>query len=602
MTDTTIVGYKPPRTFTELTDAPANYSGYAGYNVQVNDAQNALEFASTNITSDEVIIPTIGTPVIDTLTEYMNSVGFTGFISGGVISDGGSGKASVTAGTGFIRTTDSITGDIKSFAWSENTALDLVNESINYIYVDYNGGTPIIKTTTTRSDIKFTNMFSLGQVYRNGVGGNDLSILQSGTNICNIASRIQEMELVTEGFNHVSGAIVSCPTGLKVQTTDGNFYSGLNPITTPAKNTNVSDTFTYWCRSATPNEWIQTASQTDLIANNYDDGTGTPGTIDVGTYSTHYVYVMYDGTLHVQYGQQHDNSLIAAQIEQPPTAPALLNNFAILSAKVIILYGASTPADIQSSWNIPFVGSTAVSHTDLTNLSYAAAGHTGFAPSNPLATDALWNAQGDLVVGTGNDAASILAKGISGQILKTGASTLEWATVATTSATNEIFLSLAGGWDSTTSPAGGFLTTETATYKVNIRGTTFPASANDIYHEWGCPLPADYGGGTITAIPYIYVPTSTDASNHTIILGLSAVSYASGDAGDTDFGTSQTSTYTVASSIAGKIIKMDATSAITIGNTPSAGDWVQLRMRREGDDTYTGDITVLGWMITYTRS
>jgi hypothetical protein len=597
MTDTTIVGYKPPRTFTELTDAPANYSGYAGYNVQVNDAQNALEFASTLLSSNYVTIPTIGTPVIDTLTEYMNSVGFTGFISGGVISDGGSGKASVTAGTGFIRTTDSITGDIKSFAWSENTALELVNKARNYIYVDYNDETPIIKTTTTRSDIKFTNMFSLGQVYRNGVEVNDLSILQSGTNICNIASRIQEMELVTEGFHHVSGAIVSCPTGLKVQTTDGNFYSGLNPITTPAKDTSDADTFTYWCRSATPNEWIQTASQTDLIANNYDDGTGTPGTIDGGTYSTHYVYVMYDGTLHVQYGQQHDNSLIAAQIEQPPTAPSLLNNFAILSAKVIILYGASTPADIQSSWNIPFVGSTAVSHTDLTNLSYAAAGHTGFAPSNPLATDTLWNAQGDLVVGTGNDAASILAKGADGTYLKSGASTLSWATVS-----GEIFLSMAGGWTGTTLPDGGFVTTETSTNKVNFKGTNFAASINDQNHEFGCLMPRNYNGGTVIAKAVFFVPTSTDASNHTIILGLQGVCFGDGDTGDAAYGTVQTVTETVASSIAGKVIITDNTPAITIAGTPGAGKWVQWRAYREGDDTFAGDLTCLGWMITYTTT
>jgi hypothetical protein len=227
---------------------------------------------------------------------------------------------------------------------------------------------------------------------------------------------------------------------------------------------------------------------------------------------------------------------------------------------------------------------------------------SGTSGSGEVATDNIWTATGDIAVGTGTHTAAVITKGIEGQFLKTGASTLEWATVATPPTTGEIFLSCAGGWDSATSPAGGFVTTETSTYKVNIRGTSFPASASDIYHEWSHQLPADYNGGTVTAIPTIFVPTSTDASDHTIILGLSAVSYADGDTADTDFGTAQTSTETVSSSIAGKIIKMAATSAITIGNTPAAGDWVQWRMRREGDDTYTGDIVVLGWMITYTRS
>jgi len=57
---------------------------------------------------------------------------------------------------------------------------------------------------------------------------------------------------------------------------------------------------------------------------------------------------------------------------------------------------------------------------------------TSRAPTNPLATDTLWDAAGDLVVGTGPNTAGKLAKGTTLQVLRVKAdeSTLEWAASA----------------------------------------------------------------------------------------------------------------------------------------------------------------------------
>jgi hypothetical protein len=222
---------------------------------------------------------------------------------------------------------------------------------------------------------------------------------------------------------------------------------------------------------------------------------------------------------------------------------------------------------------------------------------SGTSGSGDVATDNIWTATGDIAVGTGTHTAAVIAKGAEGTYLKSGSSTLEWATVS-----GEIYLSMAGGWTGTTLPDGGFVTTETSTNKVNFKGTNFAASANDQFHEFGCLMPRNYNGGTIIAKFTFFVPTSTDASNHTIILGLQGVCFGDGDAGDAAYGTVQTVTETIASSIAGKVIITDNTSAITIAGTPAAGKWVQLRVSREGDDTFAGDLTCLGCMITYTTT
>jgi len=52
------------------------------------------------------------------------------------------------------------------------------------------------------------------------------------------------------------------------------------------------------------------------------------------------------------------------------------------------------------------------------------------ATGGDITTDGAWVAVGDLIVGTGEDTASILTKGTEGQFLKTGSETLEWAAVS----------------------------------------------------------------------------------------------------------------------------------------------------------------------------
>ena len=49
-----------------------------------------------------------------------------------------------------------------------------------------------------------------------------------------------------------------------------------------------------------------------------------------------------------------------------------------------------------------------------------------------MTTDGAWVAAGDLIVGTGENTASILTKGTEGQILKVGSTTLEWGAVSGT--------------------------------------------------------------------------------------------------------------------------------------------------------------------------
>ena len=163
-----------------------------------------------------------------------------------------------------------------------------------------------------------------------------------------------------------------------------------------------------------------------------------------------------------------------------------------------------------------------------------------------------------------------------------------------------LFLSGAGGVSSTTAGSGAFETFETATNKQNFRSTIFAAGATDLGHEWACIMPDNWDGGTVTAVPIFHMKAGTDASNHTVIWNVAGMSLASTETLDTAYGTQQQSTYTVASSMAGKIIFGPATSAITVGGaSPSGGEFVQWRVQREGDDTCTDTAYLLGVKIIY---
>lgn len=161
-----------------------------------------------------------------------------------------------------------------------------------------------------------------------------------------------------------------------------------------------------------------------------------------------------------------------------------------------------------------------------------------------------------------------------------------------------LFLSGAGGKASTTNGSGGKQTLEMSTNKVCFTGEKFVADASDKYCEWGVPMPDNWDLSTITA-EFYFMTTSADASDHTIIFGLQAVAFSDGDTGDAAYGTAQEVTETIGSSIANKVIKTAATSAITVGGTPAKGDDVQFRVYRKGSDTFTGDVVLTRVRISY---
>jgi len=128
------------------------------------------------------------------------------------------------------------------------------------------------------------------------------------------------------------------------------------------------------------------------------------------------------------------------------------------------------------------------------------------------------------------------------------------------------------------------------------------ADSTQLNAEATIGMPSDWDGGTVTATFYWMInSTSTNAA----LFGCQGRSYGDAETLDQAFGSAQTVT-DAGSGTVNQVLKSDATAAITLAGTPTAGEMVQFRIYRDGSqggDTLTGiTVRLLGVMITYTRS
>jgi hypothetical protein len=112
-------------------------------------------------------------------------------------------------------------------------------------------------------------------------------------------------------------------------------------------------------------------------------------------------------------------------------------------------------------------------------------------------------------------------------------------------------------------------------------------------------MPSNYNNGTITARFYWTASAAGDGTDD-VVWGISGLAYANDDALDTATGTPQTVTDTLLAT--NDMHVSNATSAVTVGGTPSGNKPIQFTVYRDADagaDTYGGDARLLGVEIIF---
>ena len=321
----------------------------------------------TNITaipSDNVTFNILGTPTYKTAQDWFNVIQTAGIVSGFELSNTRlATELDVAAGTGIVKITDSEIGSSVSFNFAGIQNVTLTSNNINYIYLDYNAGTPQIVATTNRASIELNRHFIIGRVYK---CDSTLCILNAGVHLPNMARNEHERLVERDGFTYSSGAITSEIGTLNLAITAGVWFLGHNRLTTNALDSSVADTWIYTHYGAA--SWITdnaTASAVDTT--HYNDGTDVLASLGSNNYGAQWVYISTDSHWYIIY-DTINGTLSAAQAVTPPTSlPSYLEHMGELIAKIIHKQDG-TIVSIEITQEVEFTAAGIPNHNDTGGL------------------------------------------------------------------------------------------------------------------------------------------------------------------------------------------------------------------------------------------
>lgn len=317
----------------------------------------------------------------NTLNEYLSNVQSAGLISGGVVTDDGTGTGTfdISLVFGMVKKTDNeiydpATQDGKLILCSfpaDSWQLTTPNE-LAWVFADYSGGTPTLDISYTGlSAINYTTQFDVAAVFLDDFGV--VKTVAFSESIYQANRRWSNRSREIDNVKRASGEMVGAPTvapDLTFSITAGVLYYGISRITTLGFDTAGTDTFLYYYRDPTePSGWTYTLASTNIDNTYYDDGTGTLAELTAGKYGIHWIYRVLDGSVVVVYGQDEYDTQLAAREEQPPSVlPDIAAQFSILVGKAIILKSATLITEMQSAFATTFEYTTPTTHNMLTAI------------------------------------------------------------------------------------------------------------------------------------------------------------------------------------------------------------------------------------------
>lgn len=364
-----------------LSDLPPVPSGtvFVSSAVRVYNGQTVIREGRVNTDIVDLrfghlntLLARIGTPTYYTLQHMQNLVHSAGWLTGGEITDNGDGTIDVAAGSGLIRATDSDVAELLFTDWALAESVSLTDDSDNWIYVEYNSGSPQVGVATSEPTDLNTNVL-LARVYRSGT---DLHINEGHKHtVGNHAGLMMQAMAETMPFAHVSGGYISETGTAQFAVSAGVWWWGLNRFTTAAFN-GAADLFNLYYRDGVGG-WTEDADQSSLNNSDWDDGTGTLNTLTANRYGVHWIFLSVEGDLHDVIGQG-DYTLADAQVAQPPSSlPPEIVADSRLIGKIILQEGETTAESVESVFNVPFVAGGGTGAVDSVN------GYTGTVVLDP---------------------------------------------------------------------------------------------------------------------------------------------------------------------------------------------------------------------------
>lgn len=555
-----------------------------------------------------VKLPTIGSPTYDNVEQMNTLFHSTGWFSGGAMSDAGGATINVTAGTGAMRATDSQVAQLLLFDFPASNGLAITANSIRYIGVEYNAGSPQVVVRTS-------NNFDLNRDFPLGTVVNESGTLHIQNAPWEIGDHANFMIQRMRGTAPIArdkevGGLIFSETGTRnVAVTAGQLWRGLTAFVIGALDTDpggAADTFDGYSSQGKEDTGISAWPNTV-----YDDGGGGVGTLTTlgnNKWANLWFYIELDGELVMVYGTAQYNSQALAEAEAPPsTLPNRLQVHGVLAARFIFQKSAGTAAEILSAFDTPFSVLGVTDHGNLAGLGDSDhAAHFDIDGSKAMTGDL--NLDGNNLDNVGvaflkEQAEADADVAGSGQV---------WVNTATP---NELFFTGDDGVDqplttpkrsaqfragsltpNVTNPCADAVQTEGANGKNYVTRSFAANEQGSMEFE----LPANYDGGTITWW-YKFITPAGSSAGDTVIFGLAAGATKDDESMDVALGARVNITYTLPNPTAAGDLAISAESAaltIASSGTAAGGDEVVFEIERTGG-TMAEEAPLLKFYVRY---
>lgn len=328
----------------------------------------------TGIGSRGVEFPHEDCGVLSNLYNFYRHVWSSGGVEGFDLTENGDGSVNISDGEALLRNANDSHAPLKAYKISGVSNLLLTNESRNYIYVDYNSGSPVIAVTTSAMGIYATDTVILYVCSR--VDNEVNSVKLADYNVDYMAkSGIRSYQ--EQPYRHITGAGISETGSRYVTVTASRFYSLNTVLTTTAFDTSVAGTansnvFTTVYQDS-PSGWVRTANQKQINNTQYDDGSGALATLANNKFGIHWVFYVFNVPTHllVMFGRDsYDNVSNAQAATLPTNLPPEVQSYSTgaLIGKIIIQKNATSFSDIQSPFLDELKSSTPTEHNNLAGL------------------------------------------------------------------------------------------------------------------------------------------------------------------------------------------------------------------------------------------
>ena len=269
----------------------------------------------------------------------------------------------------------------------------LVDQDTNYVYIDYNSGSPTFVISTSDGAVNESSVIRYLTLFR---AGNFIHVLEYGKAGAGLSNKINQRFENAQRFARESGLVLglSASTGI-VTLTEGVTWNASNRKTITAVNSADNVFFKNYHSGGS---WTYSTAGDYMNDTYYDDGSNI-----VSASASKYIVNWYyrgqetGGHLYELYGNSQYENVSEAKLSTEPQTPEMISSHAFLVGRIITQAGTYSGI-VENIASSVFQTTQVASHNDLNNMQGGAPGEYYHLDANKHDHIALTNDSNDFTV------------------------------------------------------------------------------------------------------------------------------------------------------------------------------------------------------------